>query len=77
MDSEEKIMAILNFQAMTESSDEEMAIRYLSNNAWDVTKAVEQYLSEKIISQISAPSPPRPQVQTTQPHDTRNLFDNH
>jgi len=58
MESEEQTIAIMNFQAMTETSDQALAIRYLSSHAWDVTKAVEEYVSEKAISQFSASSPP-------------------
>lgn len=74
MNSEETLMTILNFQAMTETSDQELAVRYLSGNDWDVTKAVEQYVSEKAMSQFSGPSPPRPAAPAPQPIRTSCLM---
>jgi len=35
--SEEMQMAILNFQAMTETNDQEIAVKFLSQNNWDET----------------------------------------
>ncbi len=36
-DAENRQMAILNFHAMTETSDSEIATKYLAANNWDVT----------------------------------------
>lgn len=51
--------SILNFQAMTETTDQELAVCYLTGNNWDLTKAVEQYISEKAVSQFAS-TPTKP-----------------
>jgi len=38
-DQDQMQMAILNFQAMTETSDQELAARYLASNHWDESVA--------------------------------------
>lgn len=37
---------ILNFFAMTDINDQEIAVKYLEKNDWDETKAVNKYLNE-------------------------------
>ena len=39
--------AILNFQAMTECKDTQLAARVLAEDDWDVTRAAQSYFSEE------------------------------
>ena len=47
MDSENLMDYVVDFLAITETSNQELAVCYLSGNNLDLTKAADQYLFDK------------------------------
>ena len=61
--SSQQLEALLNFKAISDISDDNLALHYLRQSQWDVTRAVNDYWSESSVPRY--PSAPRPAARSS------------